>query len=384
MATALVRVPAAPAPTGLRTVAVAFPGDSRAATTWSGTPAGLTAGLEAEGLEVHTISTLAHGALEELAVDLVAPAHLVRSRGDLRACRRAARTGRLVGGLRTRALARILPEVDAVVQIGTGYQVPDGVPFVTFEDMTIVQAAETENPQWRALSRRGLRARIDRQRRAYERARGCCLTTPWAAESVVRDYGIDPAKVHVVGIGRNRTPEPPAERDWSVPRFLFVGRHWEPKNGPLVLRAFGELRRRIPEARLDLVGAHPRLDEPGVTGHGLLELGDPAHRGELERLYAEATCFVLPSRYEAVGIVFAEAAAAGIASIGTTAGGGAGVIGEAGTVVDPDDEAGLVAAMLELADPATAERLGAAALARAPLFTWTAVARRVLAALAFD
>ena len=38
--------------------------------------------------------------------------------------------------------------------------------------------------------------------------------------------------------------------------------------------------------------------------------------------------------------------------------------------------------MLELAEPATAARLGALALARAPRFTWKAVAERLLRALA--
>ena len=90
----------------------------------------------------------------------------------------------------------------------------------------------------------------------------CCLTTRWAADSVVADYGIDRDKVHVVGVGRNHSPAP-AERDWNSPRFLFVGRDWEGKNGRGLLRAFARVKAQIPDAGLDIVGNHPPLDAEG-------------------------------------------------------------------------------------------------------------------------
>jgi glycosyltransferase involved in cell wall biosynthesis len=132
------------------------------------------------------------------------------------------------------------------------------------------------------------------------------------------------------------------------------------------------------------VGEHPAQSGPGVRDHGHLALGDPAARAELEGLYAAATCLVVPSRHEPTGIVFAEAASAGVAMIGSTRGGSADVIGPAGVVVDPGDDEALAAAMLDLADPARAEALGAAARERAALFTWEAVARRFLTALGLD
>jgi glycosyltransferase involved in cell wall biosynthesis len=64
--------------------------------------------------------------------------------------------------------------------------------------------------------------------------------------------------------------------------------------------------------------------------------------------------------------------------------GGAGtIIGtDGGRLVPPRDLRALEAAMLELADPATARRMGEAARARADRFTWDAVAGRMLRALA--
>ena len=108
-----------------------------------------------------------------------------------------------------------------------------------------------------------------RQRRAYEQAVACCLTTPWAADSVIRDYGIAPAKVHVVG-HRLQPRAPAGERDWSRPRFLFVGMDWARKNGAGVLRAFARLRER---------GARPR----GSTWWAAIRALDAARRDRARR-----------------------------------------------------------------------------------------------------
>jgi glycosyltransferase involved in cell wall biosynthesis len=224
-------------------------------------------------------------------------------------------------------------------------------------------------------------ARRKLQQASYELALGCCVASDWAAASVMEDYGVPSAKVHVVGLGRNHDPSP-VERDWSVPRFLFVGRDWSRKGGPELLRAFGRLRERVPGATLDVVGEHPRLDLPGVRGHGPVGL-DPAHGGErVEGLFEAATCCVMPSRFEPFGIVHVEAAAAGVPSIGTAVGGAGYAIGpDGGLLVEPGDEGALLDAMVGLADPDTARRMGAAALERSARFTWSAVAGRVLDAL---
>jgi glycosyltransferase involved in cell wall biosynthesis len=248
--------------------------------------------------------------------------------------------------------------------------------------MTIIQAVEQRYSQWLALSQRALTASIERQRVAYTRAAACCATTHWAAESMIRDYGIPRDKVRVVGIGRNRNAKP-CERDWSTPRYLFVGKDWERKNGPMVVRCFERLRTRHPHARLDVVGGHPSLELSGAQSHGILNERVPAERRRLEELFETATCLVMPSRHEPAGIVYAEAAAAGVASICAVTGGASEIVGEAGYVVDPEDDDSLLDAMSRMADGATAKRLGNAARERSKLFTWEMVALRLLRALGF-
>jgi glycosyltransferase involved in cell wall biosynthesis len=251
---------------------------------------------------------------------------------------------------------------------------------VTHDDMTVAQAVDHGYPQWRALPAAAVERRLRIQREAYERATACCVTSRWAAASVIHDYGIAADKVHVVGVGRNYGPRA-RDRDWAVPRFLFVGKDWERKNGPAVLRAFARLRGEVPRARLDVVGGHPPLDAPGVVAHGPLHVDRPEDRARLDELFGRATCFVMPSWHEPFGIVFSEAGAAGIPSIGTTEGGCGELIEGAGRVVHPADDEALLAALRDLSDPQLARRLGAVAGERAELFTWRAVGERMLRAL---
>ncbi|MDA0180313.1 glycosyltransferase family 4 protein [Solirubrobacter phytolaccae] len=369
-------------------IGVAFPGDPSEASTWSGTPSGVMRGLAGAGVEPVAINVAPPPLISEAVVNAIALRYL-RPQRDVRAAISRGRAAgwaspglaRVISVTAARALRAAGP-LDGVVQIGTGYALPADVPIATLEDMTVAQTRERGRAYagWDTLTPRAFAARLERQRRAYASATAVCLTSGWAADSVLRDYGIPPAKVHVVGIGRNHTA-PALERDWSSPRFLFVGMDWPRKNGDGVLRAFERLREERPDARLDLVGGHPEVHAPGVTGHGVLRLDVPEQHARLDRLFGEATCFVMPSFSEAAGVVYVEAAAAGLPSIGTTAGGAGYLIGDGGVVVDPHDDAALLAAMRRLADADVAERTGAAAKLRSERFTWDQVGKRLLRAL---
>jgi glycosyltransferase involved in cell wall biosynthesis len=274
--------------------------------------------------------------------------------------------------------------LDGFVQGGGDYRAPAGLPMVTYQDSTVVQAVNAY--PWahlRGLSRREINGLVRRQRAAYQSAVGCCTFSHWVAESITSDYGIPASKVHVVGLGSNNSfaEVDDGERQWSKPRFLFVGFDWARKNGELVLDAFAKVRESVPAATLDLVGGHPRIALDGVTGHGPLAMNDPAGRTRLTALYREATVFVMPSLHEPAGTVHVEAAAAGIASIGTSNGGAATCIGDAGYVVDPASPSELFEAMLKLCDPSMAERLGALGREHAKQFTWRKVAERLVRAL---
>jgi len=272
-------------------------------------------------------------------------------------------------------------DLDGVLRVGSGFELATSLPVVTLDDMTVPQAIDQPGSEYASLGEAARRRWIDRQNRAMRRARACCLASAWAAESAVDDLGVPARKTRVVGFGSN-FPALELERDWSTPHFLFVGFDWDRKRGDDVLRSFAAVRAEHPDATLDLVGGHPRVDAPGVTGHGRLSLASPNERERVMALFSAATCFVMPSRFEPFGIAYVEAGMAGLASIGTTVGGAATAVGEGGILVNPDDPPALTEAMRILAQPAEAARLGGLAAAHAADLSWPAVARRILEAFA--
>ena len=103
----------------------------------------------------------------------------------------------------------------------------------------------------------------------------------------------------------------------------------------------------------------------------------------MRELFARATCLVDAVAVEPFGIVYVEAASAGIPSIGSSVGGARDVIGaDGGLVVDAGGRGRVCSRRCcRLCDPDTAQRMGAAARERAALYTWTKVAERLLRAL---
>jgi glycosyltransferase involved in cell wall biosynthesis len=358
-------------------------GDPADPGAWSGIPAGITGGLTGLGASVVRLGLPEPGALERAAAHLAAPRYVGLARREGKRASDLAQLGFVVSAMRARSLVRAAQaaaaEVDAFLLVGGGPSPPASHPHAIFEDATLLQVRR-ENAFVRELPTRGLRRRAETKRRNYERAKAVCMTTPWAKRSVVEEFGIDPGCVHVVGIGRNREL-PAVDRSWWPPRFLFVGTSWRRKSGPLLLRAFARLREDVPGARLDLVGRHSHVEQPGVADHGYLPLGDAGAQELLRALYAEATCLAVPASFDASPIASVEAGAAGIPSIVAATGGASFLLGEGGRYVEADDEDGLLGALRELADPEVAEAAGAIALERSRLFTWPLVAERILYAL---
>jgi glycosyltransferase involved in cell wall biosynthesis len=347
---------------------------------WSGTPASLASGLRALGFDIvpipyHLPPIVRH------AVFVLSNAH---GRGAV-----AARSP-LKAGVRSRVLARGLQRaqpIDALLAMGTDLYdlprvVPDALPVATYDDGTFaLYRRHPESPARRhGFPESEIRQWAARQAAAARRATACCVSTRWAASSLIDDYGVPTRNVHVVGIGHR--PRPSAlPRDWSSPRLLFVGVGWEQKNGDTVLRAFARLRAHHRSATLDVVGDHPRLDQPGVIGHGFLPREERDAQQKLDVLYARATAFVLPSRFDAAGMAYLEAASAGLPVIATTEGGAPEMLGNAAITVHPDDEDSLTDAMERLTEPTTAQRLGLEASRRVADSTWPAVARRIVASV---
>lgn len=113
---------------------------------------------------------------------------------------------------------------------------------------------------------------------------------------------------------------------WSdVPRkLLFVATRWAPKGGPIAVETVRILRERHGlNVELHIAGLDT-LPEPlpdFCVSHGFLSKSNPATLARLQDLYRSAFAFLLPTRFDAAGIVLAEAAAYGLPLMSVASGG---------------------------------------------------------------
>jgi len=167
----------------------------------------------------------------------------------------------------------------------------------------------------------------------------------------------------------------------GVTRFLTVA-NWTPNKGiHHVVAAFLRLRESGRAARLDLVGApgtgvyaETLRNLVDASGHAAdVRVWGPLPADKLARRYASAEIFLLPSRSEGFGIVYAEALSHGLPVIACRVGPIPTLVPEScGILVPPDDLAALEAAMTRLADdPVLRRRMARCARRRArQLPTW--------------
>ncbi len=195
--------------------------------------------------------------------------------------------------------------------------------------------------------------------------------------------GLRPADVHVVrnGVdaawfGAADVPRAP------VPTVACVGRLVRPKRVELALAALARLRRRLPQARLVVVGDGPEL--PRLRRHAerlgiaaAVEFRGRVGEAEKRRVYHEAWVHVAVSRKEGWGLTVMEAAACGTPTVAADVPGlrESVVHEQTGLLVPSGDVAALADALAALlADPGRRAALGAAARAHAGRHSWDAAA----------
>ncbi|MFD2786681.1 glycosyltransferase family 4 protein [Hymenobacter rubripertinctus] len=205
------------------------------------------------------------------------------------------------------------------------------IPIVYIEDSTLHQLIDFY-PGLTGLLEISKRELNHIEKRALNKATLICYSSQWAAQSAIRDYGADPAKVVVIPFGANY-PSPPqpaeivAKPNGSECRLFLLGGEWERKGGAIAYEAMVALNEQGIPATLTVVGCAPPPQErinyqhPGFTTIPYLNMGEPADLARLDELFRTANFFILPSRAECAAIAFADANSFGLPVVTTDVGG---------------------------------------------------------------
>jgi colanic acid/amylovoran biosynthesis glycosyltransferase len=148
----------------------------------------------------------------------------------------------------------------------------------------------------------------------------------WIREELLKRFSwIEPSRVVLAPVGVNTAawcPAPQCKQPGPRYKLISVGRLHPAKGHRIVIEAVEILRNRGVDVQLSIVGDGPEranlaamIEERGLQDHVLLMLTQSG--GDVLRLLRESDAFVLASDAEPLGVVYMEAMAAGLPTIGT-------------------------------------------------------------------
>lgn len=229
-----------------------------------------------------------------------------------------------------------------------------GIPYVVTEHASSIMDDEKAAGQ------------AEMMRYVYENAAAVIAVSPALASQIEKFTGVKAEVVDdIVDTGIFRL-----ERQEKTDGFRFVSAgHAEYRKGfDVLVAAFSRVCAVRDDCQLTIMGDGAELEniKRQIAGLGLMDkvcCTGYFRRGEFARKLNESDCFVLASRHETFGVVYAEAMCCGVPVIATRCGGTEGFIGaEDGLMVDVDDVAGLAKTMLSICEDV--QKYDKAAIAR--------------------
>lgn len=281
--------------------------------TWSGTCWGLFQALSS----ITDVRDICITVPTPLIIRLLRKLHLMKDDSDIHRLKKQ------------RAIASpIIKEEghkDALIQFGDVIDDSCGTPTYLYIDMSadaMVHLMKSDPSTFsvsgrQVCSAKTLIKRASIQNKYFENCSGVFTMGQWMADDLIHRQGIAYEKVHHVGGGVNVDISQVDYSQKKGNKFLFVGRDFIRKNGPLVYQAFRLLHQKHPEWELHIAG--PKSNPyPNDSTDQFFFHGDCEGKS-LATLYNLCDVFVMPSRFEAYGLVFIEALTYGLPCIGRKA-----------------------------------------------------------------
>ena len=253
--------------------------------------------------------------------------------------------------------------------------------------LTIHDVSYERHPEWYPYQRDAVRRLF--YRRSARTAARVLTDSEFSAGEIAAAYQIPRQRITVAPLGVSDhfapvdRPNVTLPAGLTTPFLLHVGDLHERRNLPVVVHAMFEAQRRsgMPPLSLVLAGVDRGIGDrlrgyarDANSPEAVVCLGAVTD-SQLLTLYRAAAALVYPSRYEGFGLPVLEAMACGTPVIASRAASIPEVLGDAGTLLDPDDEPGWADEIARvIGDQFHSARMRKSGLTRAKEFSWVRTA----------
>lgn len=222
------------------------------------------------------------------------------------------------------------------------------IPIVVWTDTTFFGLYEFYD-KYKNMPEKIIRDASQMDELAHQNAEYIMYPSEWAKKDALNNYDVADEKVKVINFGSTIeskfTEEEIIEnidnkRDKPL-KLFFAGIEWNRKGGEDAIAAFQLIRKSLKDAELHIAG----IDKEDITGmdnvytYGFLKKDNPEEYEKLKELFSDSHFFIVPSKAETFGMVFAEAGSYGLPVITSNIGGIPAVIknGVNGFTLDLDE-----------------------------------------------
>ncbi|MBE7171072.1 MAG: glycosyltransferase family 4 protein [Williamsia sp.] len=202
------------------------------------------------------------------------------------------------------------------------------LPIVYFGDATYKAYSETYEKEFKGSNKFSRWEGNHLEKRSLKKSSLIVLTSRWAAQSAINDYGVPASKIEVILLGAN-IDHPPA-RDIIFQKeanktltLLFLAVDWERKGGAIAFAALEQLHKMGIQARLVVCGVvpPPQFVHPCMEVIPFLNKNEAADYRRFVALLSSVHFLVVPTRADCSLLVSCEANAYGVPTISTAVGG---------------------------------------------------------------
>ena len=300
------------------------PGDPFNHRSWSGTLNSITTTIQKLGHEV-----LWHGKIPRgsLLLRLKIKLYNLFTREKYR-WKHSIEHSKRIGKIITARIENINYDLILVIAASTESAfVNINVPIIYISDATFDSMVNYES-SFSNISSRSIKEGNYLEKKILQRSTYILYPSDWPINSAIKYYGVSKHKIIKAKFGPNLTKIPKSSElngvhpKQNILRLLFIAVKWNSKGGPIAIEALKELNRCGINTELTVVGCKPQ--EKNCSGLKIIPFLDKSNYQDLQslyNLYNSSHLLILPTRNEAVGIVFSESAAFGLPCVAPNTGG---------------------------------------------------------------